>query len=115
MCHPISGSASGRFDNVSARIDQNKKMKMMSRTEGSRNRNADVLESDEVIKGSIETQSRNTEEAVYALAVPEASPNDQADVPPSQLFVVDIFHLKYCARHLYTVGQLAWKTLPDRK
>src|ERR1700681_3739441 len=40
ICHPISASASGRFDNGPASSDQKRKMKMMSRTEGRRKRTA---------------------------------------------------------------------------
>jgi hypothetical protein len=51
MCHPISESASGRFDNGPASTDQKRKMKMMSRTEGSRKRSACELGCDLVIGG----------------------------------------------------------------
>src|SRR5450755_3348573 len=51
MCHPISASANGRFDKETASKDQNRNMKMRSRTEGSRKRKADELGSAEGIKG----------------------------------------------------------------
>src|ERR1700689_998760 len=50
MCHPMSASASGRFDKGPASSDQKRKMKMMSRTEGSRKCRADELGSDGGIK-----------------------------------------------------------------
>jgi hypothetical protein len=48
-------------------------MKIMSRTDGSKNLRADGLESDEVIEDYIRAQAHDTEEAVYAEAVTEAS------------------------------------------
>src|SRR6266851_3803061 len=59
MCHPISGSASGRFDKGPASNDQKRKMKMMSRTEGRRKRRGDELGWAEGIKD---------EEAVYKVS-----------------------------------------------
>src|SRR5271157_5293165 len=56
MCHPMSASASGRFDKGPASSDQKRKTKMMSRTEGWRKRRADELGCAGVIIG---------EEAVY--------------------------------------------------
>src|SRR6267378_3423723 len=50
ICHPISASASGRFDSGPASNDQKRKMKMMSRTEGRRKRRADELGFAGVIK-----------------------------------------------------------------
>src|SRR5579862_7630566 len=49
MCHPMSGSASGRFDNGPARSDQNRKIKMMSRTDGLRIRESGELRDAAVI------------------------------------------------------------------
>src|SRR5579862_180336 len=40
MCHPISGSARGRFDKGPESSDQKRKMKIRSRTDGMRKRNA---------------------------------------------------------------------------
>src|SRR5260370_33035978 len=59
ICHPISGSASGRFDKGPASSDQKRKMKMMSRTEGRRKRRGDELAWAEGIKD---------EEAVYKVS-----------------------------------------------
>src|ERR1022692_2862387 len=59
MCHPMSASASGRFDKGPTSSDQKRKMKMMSRTEGRSKRRADELGCDKGIR---------CEEAVYRVS-----------------------------------------------
>src|ERR1035438_9899035 len=75
MCHPISASASGRFDKGPASTDQNRKIKMMSRTEGNRKRRANELGCADVITVCIAFLSikQSHEEAVYAETRHQAS------------------------------------------
>jgi hypothetical protein len=51
ICHPMSASARGRLAKGPTSIDQKRKIKIMSRTDGIRKRRADELDCDVVIEG----------------------------------------------------------------